>query len=270
MQPRTIFALAAGACGVLAVPTLAPPAAAHEFWLDAVQYTPKIGARVPIVHRNGQNFLGDSFPYLRAQTRRYSVIDARGERPVKAIEGDDPASEITFAQQGLAVVTFLGAPETLKFETIEKFESYLQDEGLEPIGKRHREAGKPLAGIREVYSRAAKALIQVGASGGNDRATGLPLEIIAEQNPYTLEPGAALPVRVLYNGKAIEGILVKSFNRDDPLSPRRARTDTQGRTHIDLPKSGEYLLGAVHMMPAAPRDKADWVSIWASTTFKRP
>ena len=46
-------------------------ARAHEFWLDAVDYAPKVGARVPIVHRNGINFLGDSYPVASTDPTKF-------------------------------------------------------------------------------------------------------------------------------------------------------------------------------------------------------
>lgn len=255
---------------LVAVVAAGSPSAAHEFWLDAVKYTPKAGDAVPIVHRTGQNFSGDSYPFIRALAKRYSVINSRGERAVKAVEGDDPASEITFRNAGLAIVVYQGAPDPLSFESIEKFDLYLDDEGLEWVKERHRAQKKPEAPIKELFARCAKALIQVGGGGGNDRAVGLPLELVAERNPYQMAPGELLPIRVLHDGKPLAGALIKVFHLKDPEQPRRYRTDVEGRAMLPLPLPGEYLLNAVHMLQASPKDQADWLSLWASMTFARP
>jgi Domain of unknown function (DUF4198) len=77
-------------------------------------------------------------------------------------------------------------------------------------------------------------------------------------------------VRVLHAGKPMPGLLLKSFNRGDAQSPRAGRTDAEGRVTVALPVAGEYLLSVVHIVPALAGDKADWSSLWASTTFKRP
>ena len=37
-----------------------------------------------------------SYPYLSADTRRFALIDARGEHAIKSVEGDDPAADVTF------------------------------------------------------------------------------------------------------------------------------------------------------------------------------
>jgi hypothetical protein len=255
---------------LLAGLVLSGPSRAHEFWLDVVDYRPKVGESVPVLHRTGQKFLGDSFPFLKAWSKRFVVIDARGERAIKAIEGDDPAAEVKFRVPGLAIIVYQRNPDTLEFETLEKFDSYLADEGLETFGAQHRALKKSEMKIRELYMRCAKALVAVAGGAGADRAVGLPLEIVADRNPYELPQGEALPVRVLHDGKPLAGVLLKVFHLKDPEQPRRIRTDADGRAAVPLPLQGEYLLNAVHMVPPGPREKADWLSLWASMTFVRP
>ncbi len=244
-------------------------AEAHEFWLDVIDYKPKVSQSVPIVFRNGERFLGDSYPYLRKSARRFTVIDSRGEHRIKAIEGDDPAAEFTFAVPGLAIVVYQGAPEDVVFDTFAKFEASARNEGLDHILEAHRQADKPAVKIKEIYARCTKALIKVGHGQGSDKAVGLPLEIVAERNPYELAPGEGLPVRVLLAGRPLAGATLKVFNRADPLSPRSLKTDADGRAIAELPLAGEYLLNAVYMSEPAKGEKAHWSSLWASLTFVR-
>ena len=98
----------------------------------------------------------------------------------------------------------------------------------------------------------------------------MPFEIIIESNPYELAPGAPLPVRVLHQGKSVQNVLVKAFNLADPQSPRQARTDADGRAQLDAVPAGEVLVSAVIMQRAEAASKAEWSSLWASVTFKRP
>jgi Domain of unknown function (DUF4198) len=254
----------------VAISQLSSPATAHEFWIDPIEFTPKVGTTVPIVHRIGQNFLGDTYPFVRKLSRRFSIVDSKGERAIKTVDGDDPAAEVKFATPGLSIVVYQRVAELVTFKTYTQFEENLNIEGLEWVIDAHRKAGKRTADIRELYARCAKSLIAVGDGAGNDRAVGLPLEIIAEQNPYTLQASQPLGIRILHDGKPAVGLLVKSFNRDDPDSPRKARTDSDGRAQIELPKSGEVLISAVHMLQPNAKEQAEWSSLWASLTFKRP
>jgi uncharacterized GH25 family protein len=244
---------------------------AHEFWLEAIDYRPKVGDAVPIVFRNGQNFVGDSFPYVRKLAKRLALRDARGDRTIKAIEGDDPAADVKLPVAGLAVVSYQSAPEMVTFEAFERFNENLIEEGLEYIAAEHVRLAKPQTGIRELFSRSAKALVDVGGTAaGGDSAIGLPIEIVVTGNPYRATAGDPLTATVLFEGKPLAGVLIKVFHGKDPQSPRRLRTDAEGRVSIPLPLPGEYLLSAVHMVPARASDKAHWSSLWASTTFSRP
>lgn len=243
-------------------------ARAHEFWLDPVDFTPKAGETVPIMHRNGQNFEGDSYPFIRELSRRFTVVDGRGERDVKATEGEDPVAEVRFSQPGLSIVVYHRGPERLVHSTFAKFEETLLEEGLEAVVAEHKASRRPEKGIAETFWRCAKALIQVGGKGGEDRSVGLPIEIVAEKNPYGLAVGDKLPVRVLKDGKPAAGLLLKVFNRDDPERPRRIRTDDAGRASAPLMRKGEFLLSVVAMSPGdKAKDGADWISHWASLTF---
>ena len=246
------------------------PSSAHEFWIDPVQFTPKAGASVPIVFRIGSNFQGDTYPFVRSLSRRFTVTDRQGERTIKTLDGDDPAAEFRFASSGLSVLVHERVPEQVVFTTFAKFQESLTSEGLEPIIEKHQSTGKPLANIRELYSRCAKSLVNVGKGGGDDKLIGMPLELMSEKNPYQLAGAEVLPVRLYAKGKPISGVLVKSFNRDDPMSPRLARTDDEGRVMVDVSWPGEYLISAVQMIEPKLGDDADWVSFWASLTFAKP
>jgi hypothetical protein len=57
----------------------AVPLKAHEFWIDPVTFTPKLGATVPIVFRIGSDFLGGTYPFVRALNSRLALHDAGGK-----------------------------------------------------------------------------------------------------------------------------------------------------------------------------------------------
>jgi hypothetical protein len=260
---------------LVAIAVTTGAAKAHEFWLDPVEFSPKVGARVPIVHRNGMNFLGDSYPYIRVWSKRFAVFDAKGERPIKAVQGDDPAAEVFVPNAGLAIVVFQRAPDIVTYESIGHLLVMLDDEGLDSIAAQYRALKDPPKSVRESYARFAKTLLNVGGGGGADRAVGLAMEIVVESDPYRIAKDAPLVARVLHDGKAVVNAQVKAFNRADPTSPRRVRTDADGRVIFNGLLSGETLLSAVVMSPGTPNARneavrADWISLWASVTFRRP
>lgn len=247
-------------------------AAAHDFWIEPSAFRPARGAEVALRLYVGQDFRGDSLIYLPELHERYIYVDAAGEHPVPGVPGDDPAGKIRPRAPGTVVVGYRSAPFTISFKTLAEFEAYLATEGLEHIGAQRRRLNKPERDITERYSRAAKSLIDVGPAGtsGGDRRLGFTLELVAERNPYALKPGTELPLRLYYADRPLADALVIAFTNDRPLEKLRARTDRDGRVRLALPRSGVWLVTAVHMVPAAKGVKADWDSIWASLTFELP
>ena len=203
-------------------------------------------------------------------SKRFSVVDARGERPIQAVEGDDPAGDATFPNAGLAILVYQRTADIVTHPTIDRFAEIVAIEGLEDISQQHRDLGLAATDIKETYERFAKSLIKVGKTSGADRAVGLAFELVVETDVYKLPANADIPVRVLLAGKPIANVLVKAFNRADPASPRTTRSNAEGRVLLADVPSGEVLVSAVTMMRAEPATGATWTSLWASTTFKRP
>lgn len=268
LRPRSI------AASMVVLLLAGAPLAAHEFWLEVTDYKPDTGDVVAVTHFVGENFKGESFPYVGNWFQKYVIADAKQTRDAKGVDGNDPALKLTLEEPGLTILAYQSNPNAITFETWPKFLKYLNDEGLERFEALHRSSGKPLTQIQEYYTRCAKALIGVAGGKGEDRAIGLPLELVALRNPYDLAAGDRLPVRVLFKGKPAGGVLVKAFNKDTPTKPLRIRTDTAGRAEIPLLASGVYLLNAVHMMEPTGIDVKgqtyQWQSLWASLTFALP
>ncbi len=99
---------------------------------------------------------------------------------------------------------------------------------------------------------------------------GLPLELVAEANPYALSPGGSFAVRVLFENQPLPGVLVTLISREEPQRTQSARSDDNGRVAFTLPPSGVVLIKTVHMTEAPPEVDADWESFWASMTFEVP
>ncbi len=245
-------------------------AEAHEFWLEASDYTPKAGATITITIRNGQFFKGNSLPFIRDWFTRFVIKDSKDLRPIDGVDGDDPAIQMRLTTPGITVIAYQSKADELSFATWQKFTSYLRNEGLEHILPRHLERGLGKTGTKETYVRCAKILVSTNHSSGNDSAVGLPLELIAEQNPYTLPAGAILPVRLLLHGKPLADTTVKVFDSKQPDEPRRYISDKDGRIRVKLAPGSKYLLNAVHMFEPVNKKEADWSSFWASLTFERP
>jgi uncharacterized GH25 family protein len=150
------------------------------------------------------------------------------------------------------------------------FNQYLKEEGLDAITAQRARRNQTNSDARELFLRCAKSLVRYGAprDAQADRALGFTLELVAEKNPYALQAGQDLPVRLTYEGHPLAGALVVAMNRANPVAKLSARTDGDGRVLFRPPLDGIWLIKAVHMVPASKDANADWASFWASLTFE--
>jgi uncharacterized GH25 family protein len=154
----------------------------------------------------------------------------------------------------------------------EKFNQYLKEEGLDAVLALRADQNQTNTEAHEMFSRCAKSLVLAGkpSEAHTDQRIGLPLELVAERNPYTLGAGQELPVRLTYEGRPLAGTLVVAINRLNPSAKLMARSDKTDLVRFRLADRGAWLIKAVHMIPVAPGGNAEWASFWASLTFELP
>jgi len=244
---------------------------AHDFWIEPSTFEPAPGQRVAVRLRVGERLKGDPVPRDPRFLERFAVVGASGEVPVEGLPNTEPAGFLTLSAPGRYLIVYDGSRDKVQLDG-KKFEEYLSEEGLERISELRARRGQSAAPGREVFSRCAKALITVGDGKGSgyDRVLGLPLELVPEKDPTRLKGGGALPLRILYDGKPIAGVLVAAISRDRPDRVVSARSDARGRVQLPLDQEGLWLVKAVHMVPAPKDTGAEWESFWASLTFGVP
>ena len=245
---------------------------AHEFWLEPTEYAPTLNKKIELRLKTGENFKGSINPYLSSNFLKFTSQQGKTVRNIEGFDGnDDPAAVLTFKNRGLTIITYHKKFGYLKYKNFDGFKNFLIKEGLGHFLAQHTAQNKKKTNIEEKYYRAAKLLLNVGQNGqGQDRFTGMPLELVAEQNPYTLQPGEPLAIRLLQNGKPVEGALIRAFPQSNAEEVQLKKTDQDGRAIIPMPSSGPWLLNTVQYLEPKLNDGVDWVSIWASLTFEHP
>ena len=247
------------------------PLVAHDMWIEPTTFLPETGEIVGLKLRVGQNFLGDPLPRETALIKQFIFEDDSGQKPVIGRDGKDPAGFLRVAAPGLLVVGYHSNPSLVE-ESAEKFNQYLKEEGLESIAELRASRNQKDAKVRELFARCAKSLVLSGSpkDAAEDRSLGFPLELVAERNPYTVRTHADLPVRLTYLNRPLAGALVVAINRRDPSQKIALRTGKDGRVRFRLTSDGDWLIKAVHIIPAPAGVSADWASYWASLTFGLP
>lgn len=264
MIQRTLLALT-----LLALPLVA---SAHDFWLEPSTFRPAKGSAVTLRLRVGERFLGDPVPRRASlDLVRFEARTSRGIVPVGGEEGDDPAGAIPVAADGLVLVAYQSRPSYVELSE-DKVRQYLREEGLERIHELRAKSPYARQPWRELFSRCAKSLLWTGkgSSAGFDKRVGMPLELVPERNPYALRTKAALPLRLLYLGKPLPGALIVAVPKAAPNRPVSARSDAHGRVQLPLDVPGDWMIKAVHIVPAPPGARGQWESLWASLTFELP
>ncbi|MGI4862284.1 MAG: DUF4198 domain-containing protein [Janthinobacterium lividum] len=269
----------------------ATAALAHEFWLQPASFRVAVGTSVPLKLLVGANFAGETWPRPTRRVRRFvrfgptNLADSTDLRP--ALLADSVAPALACPTAGTHLVVLTSSPSFLELPP-DQFTAYLREEGLDfALYYRQKNQQTTTKPGREAYRRCAKTLVlATGSYALADRVDtvyrrvlGLPLELVPEQNPYRLKPGASLTVQVLRQGQPLKGALVQVWEANAATpgpggTPAHfaSRTNNNGRVLLRLPGSGPYLL-ATNFMERAPAtlvSRADWLSTWATLTFGGP
>lgn len=258
---------------IVATLTLSGAAAAHDFWLQPRAFHAKTGEPVPITLQIGHG--AQRKRWQGGEDRMVQLVsfgpDGRTDlRPGFRALGAAVDLAPEFTRPGLYVVA-MQTDHAVSNLPAGRFDDYVREEGIAPIQLRRGRANR--APGREIYSRRAKTLLQVGARSDRPdsratRAVGLRLEIVPERDPYALGPDLRLPLHVQYRGRRLPGALVKLIDLNNDARPRAtAITDRAGRAVFSVPASGHWLLHVVWSEPVSGDPRAEYDTTFSSLTF---
>ncbi len=103
--------------------------------------------------------------------------------------------EIQTGHPGTYVLGISTKPREIDLKSAD-FNDYLKHDGIPDILAKRTKDGELGKNIRERYSKHVRAIFQVGSARTEEYSTSLhyPVEIIPQNNPYSLKVGQALPV----------------------------------------------------------------------------
>lgn len=250
------------------------PVFAHDFWLRPETFAPApadpFEIRMVIGH-------GTDIQPWRLVPERVVAFRSYGPGGVTDLQpginyvrdGKPGHGQAAFDVPGTHILSLESYHSHIDLEA-EKFNSYVEKEGITPIQAHREKNGTGGKNGTEIYSRRAKALIQVGETYSPEvtRPIGHTLEIVPEHNPYDPDAPDALPVRVLYYGKPLEGALIDLSNLDLGGEPVQAvRTDGEGRAVFRIPRAGAWKLNVIWARPLKNHDRADYETVFTSLTL---
>lgn len=254
--------------------TICSPAAAHDFWLFPQTFESEVLGTVQVRFLVGH---ADEVNSWNLQWDRVAALRAHGPDGMKDLQpAMTPARGLVpgfvalpLQTPGTHVVAFESNHSFSDLEA-EKFNDYAESEGLTAILNARERAGALAENGLELYSRRAKTLIQFGDEPTDSALAplGHTLEIVPEANPYALDEGEALPVRVLFRGAPLEGATIDITVLGAGAAPYDTKvTDADGRARFALSGGKAYKLNVVWGVPNADARRAEFETIFSSLTF---
>lgn len=249
-------------------------ASAHDFWIEADDYAlaPDETAKLRFLVGDGPD--REDWALL---TRKIVALRDYGPGRVTDLqasvipsEDSRPGSASAAAGETGTHIIALETTEAASDLAADAFNAYALHEGLTAVLAHRHATGKQAANGREVYSRRAKLLLQVGnlLTDNVVQPIGQTLEIVPDVHPMTLPSGASLRVRIFYRGRPLAGAQVRLVRIGQAEGHGiAATTDADGRASFRIGEAGTWRIATVWSVPV-DLPTADYQTIFSSLTFE--
>ena len=260
----------------LVLSLFAAPLAAHEFWIEPIEYQVAADTNLEAHIVNGEEFAGVKLSYLPQRFVNFVLFSGNQSARVEGRPGDMPALQQEPVAEGLNIAAYQANNATVTYENWEKFQRFVDHKDFGDVLGLHEARGLSLDGFKEVYSRHAKALIGVGNSEGSDRRVGLETEIVALTNPYTDDLSNGFSVQVYYRNDLRPNTQVEVFEKspDSRVNIALYQTNADGIAVFPVKPGHAYMVDAVVLREPSARlaeqSGAVWETLWANLTFAVP
>jgi uncharacterized GH25 family protein len=253
-------------------------ASAHDLWLVPARFSLTPGERVRVALNTGDTFPVSVGAVKTERIERAALVTQEGLTPLISFLEEDKSTYIEVIvprNAGGALVEVVLKPIATK-QSRDSFDEFVKHEGLDSIAAQLARSRDRRAEERRTYAKYAKTLLRVGSGKGAtkfyQKPLGHRLELVAEADPFSLKPGEALPVRLLFDGKPLAGARVVIGSTAVATATQSklpgVRTDAEGRARLQLDASGgAHYVHSLHMIPATGRSDVEWESFWATLTF---
>jgi uncharacterized GH25 family protein len=253
---------------------LARDGSAHEFWVQPSQFRIATQTALSLTLQVGDGPMRQRSPIPPHRITRFDAIGPSGD-PIDVRGSLMTASrrDVMLDVPGTYVLTFETDNRAYSRQSAERFNAYLEAEGLTPALEHRTRTHQMHADGFERYSRAAKSIVLIGTPSAQSQGhvmmpLGLPLEIVPAVNPYSEPRPTRLPVCILYEGHVLPGALVKLINLEKDIAPVDVQwTDRTGMATFGMPASGSWLVSVAWTKRLVNAPDADFETIFASFTF---
>ncbi len=257
-----------------AVLVLVASATAHDLFLRLDTYFLKPNSKVTVRLMNG-TFQQSDGAVARERLQDLTVITPNTRSLSEShfawrAEGKTTLMDFETGQPGTYLMGASTRPREIELKAAD-FNDYLKHDGIPDTLAARKRDGQLGKDVRERYSKHVRAIFQVGDTLSEDykKALHFPVELIPQQNPYSLRAGQTIEVLCLLERKPIANQFVMAGweSRNGKLHTLAARADKNGIARIRLRGAGKWFIKFIHMTPLS-EPNLNYESKWASLTFE--
>ena len=261
------------------LPALATfPAVAHDFWMQPRLFNPAAGSTVLLSMLVGHGTARERWGATNSNVVQFKTIGPNGmlDRKSNLSIGGPGFDALVPVERPGSYMFILQSTATRSQLPFLRFNDYAAAEGITPIIAQRQKMGREKTDGREIYSRRAKAFVQVGPVDAASiarvvRPVNLQLEIVPGRHPGAIGTTRTMPVRVLWNGRPLAAALVKLTDLDADAEPvALQRTDAAGAAVFRIPRAGKWQMNVVWAVPLRGDRRADFNTVFSSLTFAVP
>lgn len=246
---------------------------AHDLFLKLDTYFLRPNSSATVRLLNG-SFRSSEGAVRRERMRDVSLIAPGGvTHPATSDwrdEGNTSLLSVRTAGAGTYTVGVSTLPREIELNAAD-FNEYLAHDGIPDTLAERRRNRQLNRNVRERYSKHVRAIFQVGDERTDDYRTplGYPVEIIPQQNPYSLRVGQTIEVLCTLDGQPLANqYVLAGWERAGRMSRQmNARTDSNGIARFRLRGAGKWFVKMIHMTPMTNAD-VNYESKWATLTFE--
>ena len=242
---------------------------AHELWLEPINFNFNNKELFKTNINIGQDFMGSPFGFYSPNKKSLYLESRNKVTQLSQRDGDFPAIQMLITEQGFHVLNYETNNEFLKYDSVEKFEDFVKEQGLQNTIDKFDRNKIPT----ENYRRFAKVLITDGNKGFFIQKSKLDFEIIALSTPYNLK-NSFFEFQLFEKNKPLGNWQITIFSKDENNTYKeKIKTNSNGVGKIRTIENRTYLLSAVKLNKAnyfqKIKFKSDWFSLWASLVIKK-
>ena len=151
------------------------------------------------------------------------------------------------------------------------FNEYLAEDGIPDILSERKRKKMLEKDVKELYSKYVKTIFQVGDKQTDSFkiAFGYAVELVPQQNPYSLKSGETIEVLCLKDGKPLTNQFVMSGYEKDgkAVAAKNVRSNKKGIAKIKLSEKGKWFIKFIQMQKSTEKG-FDYESKWTTLTFE--